>query len=258
MKVSINLILENYIPINPITFGFHKCNKGHSNGLPNGLDYYLVHYVFSGKGIFKNSTDTYEVGPDDCFVIRPKEEFYYEADKIEPWAYAWMGFEDNHLIPEAIRNGGVIKASDLKECFQPILRIENLTEKGIGPWCCGKILELFQLLQIEKKYNPYVEQSIMLMQKNISKPLSIAEIAKTIHLDRSYFSTMFTNELGISPKEYYLNLRIKRAETLLSKYSLSVSQVAQDTGFNDLAGFSKLFKKRTGVSPQTLRRKKED
>ena len=64
MKVSVNLILEQYIPINPVTVGFHKCEKGHSNSLSNGLDYYLVHYIFSGKGVFRNGTDVYECNAD--------------------------------------------------------------------------------------------------------------------------------------------------------------------------------------------------
>ena len=162
------------------------------------------------------------------------------------------------MIPETIRKGGCIKATDLRECFLPLLKIENKSEKGLSAWACGKIFEMFQLMQKEKIYNSHVERSIIIMQNNISTPVAIKDIAKELHLDRSYFSTLFTEEVGVSPKEYYLDLRIKRAETLLSRYPLSVNQVARATGFNDLAGFSKLFKKRIGVSPQKMRTKRKD
>lgn len=256
MKVVYTLQLERHMPINPITVGYEKCDKGHNNGLTAGLEHYVIHFIFSGKGYFKNETDTYELSANDCFVIRPKEFFYYEADKEEPWFYAWIGFEENNLIPETIRKGGCIKSSELRECFLPILKVEKKSEKGFSAWICGKIFEMFQLMQQEKIYNSHVERSIIIMKNNISTPIPIGDIAKELHLDRSYFSTLFTEEVGVSPKEYYLDLRIKRAEILLSKYSLSVNKVAQATGFNDLSGFSKLFKKRIGVSPQKMRNKK--
>ena len=99
MRRVVHVNLERYIPINPVTVGYEKCDKGHYNGLTAGLDFYIVHFIFSGKGCFKNATDTYELGENDCFIIRPKEMFYYEADKAEPWFYAWVGFEENDLIP---------------------------------------------------------------------------------------------------------------------------------------------------------------
>jgi transcriptional regulator GlxA family with amidase domain len=58
----------------------------------------------------------------------------------------------------------------------------------------------------------------------------------------------------MSPLEYQIALRIRRAMNLLGSSELSVAQIAAETGFESHAYFSRFFRKETGISPIEYRR----
>jgi AraC-like DNA-binding protein len=74
-------------------------------------------------------------------------------------------------------------------------------------------------------------------------------------LSRSHFYQVFKDCTGVSPYQYHLQLRIRRATELLRGSALSVKQIAAILKFNSAYQFSKTFKKKTGVSPSQCRRR---
>ena len=68
-------------------------------------------------------------------------------------------------------------------------------------------------------------------------------------LSESRFYTVFKEKIGCSPVEYINALRIERACNLLSSTPMSVGEVGANCGFDDNFYFSKIFKKKMGVSP---------
>jgi transcriptional regulator GlxA family with amidase domain len=59
---------------------------------------------------------------------------------------------------------------------------------------------------------------------------------------------------GLSPNQYHLNLRITRAQELLESTLLNIEEVADQTGFENIYYFSKIFKKKVGTSPKVYRK----
>jgi transcriptional regulator GlxA family with amidase domain len=55
--------------------------------------------------------------------------------------------------------------------------------------------------------------------------------------------------VGVSPREHYLTTRTQKAQDLLINTSKSVKEIAEVLGFDSASHFSKLFKKRVGISP---------
>lgn len=78
--------------INPRICGVEACAPGHSFG-PAVREYFLLHYVVRGKGIFRRGKREYTLQAGEIFVIRPGEVTYYEADMRAPWEYMWAGFD---------------------------------------------------------------------------------------------------------------------------------------------------------------------
>lgn len=68
-------------------------------------------------------------------------------------------------------------------------------------------------------------------------------------LSRRRFNTLFHVHYGVTPNEYLTSARIANAERLLSTGSISVSSVAEMSGFRDIYYFSKVFKAKSGLSP---------
>lgn len=82
-----------------------------------------------------------------------------------------------------------------------------------------------------------------------SEPITLNELAGIMNLSRSYLSTLFKKEMGISFTTYLIDYRINRAIEILHEKSLPLNMVAELVGYSNYAQFSKIFKSRKGVSP---------
>ena len=93
------------------------------------------------------------------------------------------------------------------------------------------------------------------IKKNLHQKLSIDAIAKMAYVSKSNFFKMFKEELGISPNEFIIQERIKRAKEMLM-HNNSVNEVAFSTGFSDTNYFIRVFKQMEGVTPKIFQNKK--
>ncbi|KQO18314.1 AraC family transcriptional regulator [Paenibacillus sp. Leaf72] len=128
----------------------------------------------------------------------------------------------------------------------------------------AKLLELFSLFIMQQG-----EESISLknaaatqrlteilsyIHMNSGSDITIQDLAKRACLHPNYFIRMFKEQMGVPPIQYIARLKIEKAKELLADSTLSVSEVAEQAGFNDLFYFSKQFKKIAGLSPTEFRK----
>jgi len=85
-----------------------------------------------------------------------------------------------------------------------------------------------------------------------SPELNVSKVALKNSVTSNHICRLFQKELGISPLEYINSLRLKHARELLTNSSLNVAQIASKAGFKDPNYFSRLFKKKNGVSPSNF------
>jgi AraC-like DNA-binding protein len=78
-------------------------------------------------------------------------------------------------------------------------------------------------------------------------------VARELNVSYSRFRALFRRCTGLSPAQYHLQLRIRRACELLEGSALRIKEVADRLGFESPYYFSRLFKKKTGVSPEAWR-----
>jgi len=76
--------------------GFQRCAPGHSFG-PFARNHLLIHYVVAGKGKYHRKDEVYDVCAGQAFVILPNEVTFYRADDDEPWEYHWVGAQGTEL-----------------------------------------------------------------------------------------------------------------------------------------------------------------
>lgn len=241
-----NIMLKD---INPRECGEEDCSPGYSVG-PISKDYYLLHYVFSGKGYYYVDSKEYTVGKGQIFIIRPNEIVTYRADTKDPWYYSWVGFESS-LPQPSLDNNDVIDLPqaehifwDLKDCDQ----MHNQREYYI----CGKIYTLMTLFDqpvITDKTYEHILKAKNYIDSNYSRYITISSLAKHLNLNRSYFSSAFKKYIGKSPKQYLIDVRLQKAAELISTYGYSATIAAQSTGYTDIFNFSKMFKQKFGVPP---------
>jgi transcriptional regulator GlxA family with amidase domain len=91
--------------------------------------------------------------------------------------------------------------------------------------------------------------ALKVMENNIEDPLSPDEISEIVELSTRQLERLFSRYVGLSPKRYYLKLRLEKARDLLRQTDLSVTDVCVACGFKSLSHFSKSYRLAYGISP---------
>lgn len=242
------IIDRHYGGFNPVQFGDQKCSPGHSYG-PAVRPYWLLHYIVKGSGIFERDGVTHHVKSGDIFVIPPYMETYYQADDKHPWEYIWVGFTTKETLPPAFSKP-IIRYPGIGTLFEDMMRCYRM-ENGQSAFLSSRIWELVSiLLEQETLHIDYVQKALNCMHTEYMNGITVAEVADRLNLDRSYFSTLFKKQQGISPQQYLLRLRMTRAAELMTVYGERPSVAGMSVGYSDLYNFSKMFKLHFGVSPR--------
>ncbi len=128
-----------------------------------------------------------------------------------------------------------------------IFAADNVIDRKIG---CYRLLRLLLPCAAQKtSRDPRVETAIAFIRDNYRERLTVEEIAAAVSTSPPNLYRLFRQRLGTSPIEYCNTLRLSHACALLTQGGYSVQQVADICGVGDPYYFSKLFKKKYGVSP---------
>lgn len=261
----------NSTDLNMYQCGTECCDPGHDYG-PAVRDHYLIHYIHSGKGRFCIGDREYHLHGGQGFLICPNIVTYYQADYNDPWNYSWVGFHG--LKAESyLRSAGLTVDSPIfsaeddgftDACFRDMIRAKNM-QNGREIRLLGYLyLFLSQLIEQNgsgrftdsgsSRKEIYVKKAIEYIEMNYSRKMSIAEMSRSIGLDRSYLGSIFREQLDTSPQDFLKNYRIDKACELMKNENLTIGDISRSVGFDDPLHFSKLFRKCKGLSPREYRR----
>ncbi len=101
-----------------------------------------------------------------------------------------------------------------------------------------------------------INRAIAFVGEHYMGPLSLAQLASMTQMSRSHFCRVFRAVAGTSLRDYVRDLRLARAQHLLSTSTLSLTDIALEVGFYDLPHFDKVFRRRLGISPTEFQRRK--
>ena len=99
-----------------------------------------------------------------------------------------------------------------------------------------------------------IQNALDYARKNLSQPLTVEELAETVHLSPRQFSRVFTAETGQSPAKAIESLRLEAARLMIEQSRHSLEVVARETGFRDRRHMREAFMRGFGVPPQAVRR----
>ncbi len=103
-----------------------------------------------------------------------------------------------------------------------------------------------------------VDKAVALMQHTVDQTLTLDELAAETGLNKSYFSRLFKDEMGMPPLRYFNKLKIDMSCYLLKENHASIAEIAQSLGFYDEYHFNKVFKRFTKTTPGRYRKEHED
>ena len=109
--------------------------------------------------------------------------------------------------------------------------------------------------KLEYNATVYVEYAINYLQANYANA-KINDVAQQIGINRSYLTSIFRKQVGMSPQEYLMQYRMDKAQDLLVESDISVQEIALRVGYENALTFSKIFKSYYGLSPAHYRQQK--
>ena len=205
----------------------------------------------------------------DAFFIRPMDSHYYQADRENPWEYAWVGFggyEVETILEETVfaRSPVYIGDGGDSEIGPIITKLVKLYEQKEQNWLIlgGILMELLGRMPAKEKEDEvyegqYLKKAIQYVEDNYSYDIKIQDMADWMGIDRTYLYRIFIRETGMAPKAYLTEYRLKHAMRMLCSSQYSITEIAYSCGFCDTVSFHNHFRKKTGMTPRSYRRKNQ-
>lgn len=209
--------------------------------------------------------------PGDCFIKSPDFIEYRhtpvdaECGFTEDWLYLAAEEMEDFLGKLGLPVNRLIRTHHplfLRAYLQRIIRERN-SLLPLWEYKCSNLTEAM-LLHLAKKYGEYKEKNAaqyegFLRLRNrvwthLEEDWSVARMAGEVGLSCSRFSVLYKVRFGKSPNEDLIELRMEKAKNLLLSTNWRLNKIARVCGFQNESYFSRVFKTRTGVSPDTYRR----
>lgn len=107
---------------------------------------------------------------------------------------------------------------------------------------------------LNKATDTRMNEILHYLETNMTKIITLDEIAAYFNVSSAYFSRFFKKQVGINFTEYLTNLRLEKAAAAIRSSSEQISVIADQTGFVNINGFNRKFKERYGYTPRDYRK----
>nr|WP_295922524.1 AraC family transcriptional regulator [uncultured Dyadobacter sp.] len=227
-------------------------------------------YISDGSGIFESAhLPPTPVQAGTAFLLYPGVWHRYQPASDTGWEEFWVGFDGpyaGYLMQQDCFNpqNPLLPIGFNAELLNVFIRlVDTLKYKGIAHRQMASCL-VIQLLGLvyasalmADRSQSDKERVVHLIRFQIheqwASPLGMQQLAAANGVGYVWFRKAFKELTGIAPGQYHLGLKIDKACQMLRETSLSVAEVAVRSGFESEFYFSRVFKKKMGLSPSAYR-----
>lgn len=234
------------------------------------LNEYQIIYITNGKGIFESdSCKRREILAGTIIVLFPGERHRYRPDHQTGWDEYWIGLKgdiiDNLARKHFIRKDNPSLYIGFHEAifnlFNNIIDVAKRESYGYQPLISGAALHLMGIFHFAMKQQGLkseekeliVDKAKLLFRSNVTNDFSAKDAAQQLQVGYSWFRKEFKYYTGLSPGQYFIQLKIEFAKELLSDLDVPIKNIAIDLRFDNYFYFSKMFKEKTGMTPKNFR-----
>lgn len=162
--------------------------------------------------------------------------------------------ESTRRIPVIVVTGQVLSEEDMARLNRGV---STVLEKGL--FSLDETVEhidaaLERKRRLSGEAQRLVRKAMAFIHEHFAEYISRREIAQHVSISEDHLTFCFRQELGTTPIEYLQRYRVHQARRLLKDTERSVTEIALDVGFSDSGYFSRIFRRVTGMSPETYRR----
>lgn len=227
-------------------------------------------YVTSGMGQFQIEETVYPVSAHDLIIINPDILHTELSYNTSPLKYIVLGIEGLELSTEnELSKFCIINLQSIKDAVQFYLKTMLYEIEHQNPGyeiICQDLMDILIILlsrqtNFSTKFAPAGQKNSHFcnlvrnyIDVNYSENITLEQLADISHVNKYYLAHTFTETFGISPINYLISIRIKKAEKLLETSDYSLAFISRSCGFSSSSHFAQTFKKINGVSPSIYRK----
>jgi AraC family transcriptional regulator len=185
---------------------------------------------------------------DECLSFRLSDEL---VDSFDPkvWDLARVPPLPELMVLGELAQAAVEGRTGVGVDEAALLFLEKATSVASG----GQ-----QGFRMKAKERQRAVEAALWLEANAAEPVGLEHAARYAGLSAFHFLRLFSKVTGVTPHQYLVRTRLRRAARLLSQEDLSITAVALDCGFADLSNFVRTFRRAAGVSPGRFRKKFQD
>ena len=263
---------------------YHIANAKRSFQIPiHWHDEFEIIYVKSGFLTVSISGENYIGKPGDAFVVSPGNLHFMgsQTGNVDYFTFLfplkYISFRTDDILDdkllEPLNSGHLIINQEIedtvKEQCEQLVEIygakKEESQSKITAQIKTKIILLQFILELWKKgfivendtsgKNTVEKEMVSYIQQNFTGKILLKEFGEQFHLSEKYISRYFKEHFHITISQYVTYLRLEHAKHLLQDTNIPVTEVAMQSGYQNVSYFIRSFKKTYGMSPLKYRNK---
>ena len=263
---------------------YHIANAKRSFQIPiHWHDEFEIIYVKSGFLTVSISGENYIGKPGDAFVVSPGNLHFMgsQTGNVDYFTFLfplkYISFRTDDILDdkllEPLNSGHLVISPEIedtvKEQCEQLVEIygakKEESQSKITAQIKTKIILLQFILELWKKgfivendtsgKNTVEKEMVSYIQQNFTGKILLKEFGEQFHLSEKYISRYFKEHFHITISQYVTYLRLEHAKQLLQDTDIPVTEVAMQSGYQNVSYFIRSFKKTYGMSPLKYRNK---
>ncbi len=221
-------------------------------------------YFVDGEGTVRCDTEEHSVQKEDIFLVNSNLSHVILSDSVIRYHCLIIDNEfciANNIDCESTIFKNLIKDSEAVGLYRNVINEYEKNDPYRNAGIKSAVLRL--MVYIARNYTDSVSgmknhggaktenirRALRFIRSHSAEPLTLDMIASHAGLSKYYFLREFKSATGYTPTAYINKMRCENAKKLLLSSSLSISEVCDKTGFENLSYFSKKFKESEGCTP---------
>ena len=228
------------------------------------LPEYQIVYITRGRGIFEMNGRAHVVGPGSIMTVFPGVRHFYKPEYEVGWTEYWVGFKGPYadtlcrqgflspskpLYEVGLQNSLLGIYSQIFELVRDQRPLYQVRASSLVLTLIAEVLAHERDVVQHTHSEQLVEKARFLMEENVSGDVTLNAIAGTLGVSTSHLNDVFKSYTAMTPYQYFISIKIRRAKELLENGDLTIKEVAFRLGFDDPYYFSRLFRKKVGLPP---------
>jgi AraC-like DNA-binding protein len=231
--------------------------------LVTGPPYGVWQYTLSGRGCIESRETRRDLLPGSLLILpAPGQGLYYLPKDSDHWEFVFLvmiGREAVRIIRMIEQRLGNVFSTEkspktlgllytiLCKLFAGDIPDPLVNSSYTYQLCMMFLEETGEGREIRSKRS--FDNLRVFLKANLYRDIQVKEMADLMSLSRSHFTRLFGEKMGMSPRMYLEDLRLKTAADILTGEEVTVKETAARCGIYDVNYFCRLFKKRFGLSP---------